>query len=385
MLEGNLSSGLKKFLKKNYVEKGLKEKLAVVDVKTGKAIKEALDIACVHGDDVLEVIRGVGEQVQSLVKDVSVQQNNQAALALAHNLARYKLKFSPDKIDLMIIQAIALMDDLDKELNTYVMRVKEWYGWHFPEMQKIVKDNISYAKIVRDCRTRDGIVSADLSSYLDEDTEKTLKEVAAVSMGSDISVEDVNNVTKLATESVELQDYREQLGEYLHHRMKAIAPNLTEMVGELVGARLISKAGSLLQLAKHPASTVQLLGAEKALFKTLKAKQPTPKYGLIFNTSIIGSAQKEHRGKLARVLAAKTSLAARIDSFTEDATPSAEAGSAFKEQVEYRLSVLDGSVGQGLRKKTKSDKKGDAAYDREAQQEKSTTAAAEPLSFVEVC
>ena len=380
LLEGTLSSGLKKFLKKNFVEKGLKGDLAVIDAKLGKSIKESLGISCTHGEEVLHTIRDIGHQIQDLVEDVSEQANNQAALALAHNLARYKLKFSPDKIDLMIIQAIALMDDLDKELNTYVMRVKEWYGWHFPEMQKIVKDNIAYAKIVRDCKTREGIVAADLSSVIDEDTEKQLKEVAAVSMGSDIAKEDVDNVTRLARESVELQDYREQLGEYLRQRMHAIAPNLTAMVGELVGARLISKAGSLIQLAKHPASTVQLLGAEKALFKTLKAKENTPKYGLIFQTSIIGQAQKEHKGKMARVLAAKTSLAARIDSFTEDAVPTADAGNLFRETVESRLGVLDGSVSFGMKKKSTE------AYSRVEEQGKSSGKAAEALVFVdEVC
>ncbi|KAJ9465190.1 Nucleolar protein 58 [Diplonema papillatum] len=384
ILQGSASSSLTKFLKKNFVKKGLSDELAVIDHKLAKSIKDETSIPCIHGSEVNEIMRSIGAQITGLVEEVSEQTNNQAALALAHNVARYKLKFSPDKIDLMIIQAIALMDDLDKELNTYVMRVKEWFGWHFPEMQKIVKDNIAYAKVVRDCRTREGILASSLTDILDEEVAATLKEVAAVSMGSDITEDDINNVTSLATEAVELQDYREQLGEYLRHRMQAIAPNFTVMVGELVGARLISKAGSLLQLAKHPASTVQLLGAEKALFKALKNREPTPKYGILFQTSLLGQAQKEHKGKMARVLAAKTALAARIDSFTEDTTASSDIGQAFRERVEARLATLDGSVGFGMKKKTKSDKTGSAGYDRQAAQTSAAEAVeAEPLTFVE--
>eukprot|EP01060_Flectonema_neradi_P041443 TRINITY_DN9855_c0_g1_i1.p1 TRINITY_DN9855_c0_g1~~TRINITY_DN9855_c0_g1_i1.p1 ORF type:complete len:475 (+),score=148.26 TRINITY_DN9855_c0_g1_i1:70-1494(+) len=373
MVNADVSSMLKKFLKKNLVEKSISDDLAVVDKKLGKAIKDSMGIPCIHGAAVHEMIRGIGEQINDLVKESTEKANNQAALALGHNLARYRLKFSSDKIDLMIVQAISLMDDLDKELNTYVMRVKEWYGWHFPEMQKIVKDNIQYAKVVVACGIRERIMTTDLSEILEEDVEKTLKEVAAVSMGTDIAQDDITNVTRLAKEAVELQDYREQLGEYLRHRMQAIAPNLTEVVGELIGSRLISKAGSLLQLAKHPASTVQLLGAEKALFKALKAREATPKYGLIFQTSLIQQSSKEHKGKIARVLAAKTSLAARIDSFNEDAQPSSESGHNFRDLVERRLSILDGSVGYGMKKKVKSATS--SAYNREAEQ----GAAANPI------
>ena len=79
--------------------------------------------------------------------------------------------------------------------------------------------------------------------------------------------------------------------------MAAIAPNLTVLVGELVGARLIAHAGSLLNLAKHPASTVQILGAEKELFRALKTRQDTPKYGLIYHASMVGQAAPKHKGK----------------------------------------------------------------------------------------
>merc|ERR1739843_85526 len=117
---------------------------------------------------------------------------------------------------------------------------------------------------------------------------------------------------------VEIQEYRGQLYEYLKNRMQAIAPNLTILVGELVGARLIAHAGSLMNLAKHPASTVQILGAEKALFRALKTKHETPKYGLIYHASLVGQSAPKHKGKISRVLAAKAALAVRVDALGDD-------------------------------------------------------------------
>merc|ERR1711918_296183 len=114
-------------------------------------------------------------------------------------------------------------------------------------------------------------------------------------------------------EVIHLSEYRIELYEYLKNRMNAIAPNLAIMVGELVGARLIAHAGSLLNLAKHPASTIQILGAEKALFRALKTKHDTPKYGLIYHASLIGQTAPKNKGKVSRVLAAKTALAIRVD------------------------------------------------------------------------
>ncbi|KAJ7392068.1 Nucleolar protein 58 [Desmophyllum pertusum] len=231
------------------------------------------------------------------------------ALGLAHSLSRYKLKFSPDKVDTMIVQAISLLDDLDKELNNYIMRCREWYGWHFPELGKIVSDNLAYAKTVKTMGTRLNADKTDLSEILPEEVEEEVKAAAEISMGTEISEEDTNNIIYLC----------DQLYDYLKNRMTAIAPNLTVLVGELVGARLIAHAGSLLNLAKHPSSTVQILGAEKALFRlALKTKHDTPKYGLIFHASLVGQTAPKHKGKISRMLAAKTSLAARVDALGED-------------------------------------------------------------------
>lgn len=267
-------------------------------------------------------------------------------LGLSHSLCRYKLKFSPDKVDTMIIQAISLLDELDKELNTYAMRVREWYGWHFPEMGKIVGDNLLFAKVVTKMGFRTNASTTDMSDILPEDIEESVKEAAEVSMGTEISDQDIENIQQLCEQVTNIATYRAQLYEYLHNRMNAIAPNLTCMVGELVGARLIAHAGSLLSLAKHPASTVQILGAEKALFRALKTKHDTPKYGLIYHASLVGQAAPKFKGKISRVLAAKASLSVRQDALGD--SDGVTIALDHKAKVEARLRVLEGGSARAI-------------------------------------
>merc|ERR1719204_1397225 len=123
------------------------------------------------------------------------------------------------------------------------------------------------------------------------------------------------------------------------NRMVAIAANLTVLVGDLVGARLIAHSGSLLNLAKHPSSTIQILGAEKALFRALKTKHDTPKYGLIYHASMVGQAGAKTKGKISRMLAAKSSLAARYDVLGDDVNT--EMGIQNRAKIEARIRFLD--------------------------------------------
>lgn len=138
---------------------------------------------------------------------------------------------------------------------------------------------------------------------------------------------------------MEITEYRSQLYEYLKSRMIAVAPNLTILVGELVGARLIAHAGSLMNLAKHPASTVQILGAEKALFRALKTKHDTPKYGLIYHAQLVGQSSTKLKGKMSRMLAAKAALACRVDALGDDVT--SDLGAEHRAKLESRLRMLE--------------------------------------------
>merc|ERR1712183_583799 len=167
-----------------------------------------------------------------------------------------------------------------------------------------------------------------------------VKEAAEISMGTEISGEDIINIKHLCQQVVEIQEYRGQLYEYLKNRMMAIAPNLTVLVGELVGARLIAHAGTLMNLAKHPASTVQILGAEKALFKALKTKHDTPKYGLIYHAQLVGQSGTKLKGKVSRMLAAKASLACRVDALGEETNT--DLGIEHRAKVESRIRQLEG-------------------------------------------
>lgn len=261
------------------------------------------------------------------------------SLGLSHSLSRHKLKFSPDKVDTMIVQAIALLDDLDKELNTYAMRVKEWYGWHFPEMGRIVNDNLAYARIILSMGMRTNAANADLAEVLPEEIETAVKAAAEVSMGTEITTEDLENIQALAEQVVGFTEYRQQLSSYLSARMTAIAPNLTTLVGDLVGARLIAHAGSLMNLAKSPASTIQILGAEKALFRALKTKHDTPKYGLIYHASLIGQATGKNKGKIARMLATKAALGLRVDALADWSAEGEGKGDMATEEEKSALGV----------------------------------------------
>ncbi|ODH13020.1 nucleolar protein 58 [Paracoccidioides brasiliensis] len=317
LVEGKVTPRLANLLESIKDEK--KVSLAVADPKLGNAIGKipGLSIQPIADSTTTDLYRAIREHLPSLIPGLLPSDMSMMSLGLSHSLARHKLKFSPDKIDTMIVQAIGLLDDLDKELNTYAMRVKEWYGWHFPELAKILNDNIAYAKVVLKMGMRSNSENADLSDILPEEIETAVKGAADRSMGTDISVDDLDNIQALAEEVVGFSEYRQQLANYLSARMTAIAPNLTALVGELVGARLIAHAGSLVNLSKSPASTIQILGAEKALFRALKTKHDTPKYGLIYHASLIGQATGKNKGKMARILAAKAAIGLRVDALTD--------------------------------------------------------------------
>lgn len=340
LVEGKVSKNLKKFLGSEIVDKKLPDMLAVGDNKLGASIAKKLGIKVVSDAAVNELMRGIRSQLETLITGLGATDMKNMVLGLSHSLSRYKLKFSPDKVDTMIVQAIHLLDDLDKELNTYAMRAKEWYGWHFPELTMIIVDNLAYAKLVKTMGIRQNAPTADLDAILPEDLVEEVKRAAQISMGTDISEEDIANITYLCDQIISITEYRTQLYDYLKNRMAAIAPNLTTLVGELVGARLIAHAGSLMNLAKHPASTVQILGAEKALFRALKTKHDTPKYGLIYHASLVGQASPKMKGKIARVLSTKAALSIRVDALGDKDMP--DVGSSNRDKVERRLRQLEG-------------------------------------------
>ncbi|KGQ04151.1 Nucleolar protein 58 [Beauveria bassiana D1-5] len=345
--EGKIPELLSSILEDLKSEK--KASIAVADMKLGTAISNLpdLNISPVAGSNTMDVFRGIREHLPSLIPGLNQESIDRMSLGLSHSMSRHKLKFSANKIDSMIIQAIKLLDDMDKELNVYAMRTKEWYGWHFPEMAKILGDNLAYARLVLKVGMREKMSESDLSDILPEEMEAAIKAASEISMGTEITEEDLHNIQLLAEQVVVYTNYRAELSSYLESRMRAIAPNLTALVGYLVGARLVAHAGSLLSLAKAPGSTVQILGAEKALFRALKTKHDTPKYGLIYHSSLIGQATGRNKGKIARMLAAKTALGLRVDAlgdYDEDAEDDERAmlGLTSRIKLENHLRKLEG-------------------------------------------
>lgn len=339
LAEGKLSKSLKKTLKSSCTE--AREQLAVADARLGSAIRDKLQLSCISNTAVQELMRCIRSQMDSLISDVTKGEMGRMTLGLAHSYSRYKMKFSPDKIDTMVIQAVCLLDDLDKEINNYIMRAREWYGWHFPELGKIVSDNIQYIRTMLIIGQRENAVKCDLSDILTEDVEERVKEAAETSMGSEVSEYDAEHMQGLCIQVIELSQYRTHLCAYLQARMMAVAPNLTVLVGDLIAARLISKAGSMTNLAKHPASTLQILGAEKALFRALKTKKNTPKYGLIYHSQLVGQSSNKNKGKMSRMLAAKAALATRFDALGDSSSTNHDLGTEHRVKLEARLKLLE--------------------------------------------
>lgn len=318
--------------------------LGVSDKNLAGSIKaEFPGVECETGETsevVADLLRGLRLHAPKLLKGLQEGDVERAQLGLGHAYSRAKVKFSVQKNDNHIIQAIATLDHLDKAINTFSMRVREWYGWHFPELIRLVSDNHTYAKLALAIGDKKSLTDEslhDIASIVNDDGEvaQDIINAARVSMGQDISAADMENVSAFANRVVKLAEYRRSLFQYLVNKMGIVAPNLASLIGEVVAARLISHAGSLTNLSKYPASTVQILGAEKALFRALKTKGNTPKYGLIYHSSFIGRAGAKNKGRISRFLANKCSIASRIDNFSQE--PTRKYGEALRAQVEERL------------------------------------------------
>ncbi|KAL2459595.1 nucleolar protein NOP56 [Forsythia ovata] len=348
--EGQMTDELRNFLELTLpkVKEGKKPKfsLGVAEPKLGSHICEVTKIPCQSNEFVLELLRGLRLHFDRFIENLKPGDLEKAQLGLGHSYSRAKVKFNVNRVDNMVIQAIFLLDTLDKDINSFSMRVREWYSWHFPELAKIVSDNYLYSKVAKYVEDKSQLSEDHLSDLTDivgdEDKAKEIIEAAKASMGQDLSPIDLINVKQFALRVMDLAEYRKKLYDYLVAKMNDIAPNLAALIGEVVGARLISHAGSLTNLAKCASSTLQILGAEKALFRALKTHGNTPKYGLIFHSSFIGRASTRNKGRMARYLANKCSIASRIDCFLEKSTTAF--GEKLREQVEERLDFYDKGV-----------------------------------------
>ncbi len=234
----------------------------------------------------------------------------------AIEISSSRVKEESQRLDLHVAQAINALDEIDQVLNTLGARMREWYGLHFPELDNLITSLTAYAEIVKRAGSRENVSEEILNAVGIEDKKADMIVSASQrSRGGEITAENVEVLKKLAEQIIIQSTLRKTLAEHLEYMMAIVAPNIKELLTAPVGARVIAKAGSLNKLAILPASTIQILGAEKALFRSLRTGANPPKHGLLFQHSLIHSAPRWQRGKIARALASKLAIAARIDLF----------------------------------------------------------------------
>jgi nucleolar protein 56 len=251
-------------------------------------------------------------------------------------LTKKRVRKAVEKRDLTIAQAILSIDDLDKTINLFMGRIQEWYGLHFPELTHLLENQETYARLVLNFGGRENFAIESLEKEgLPKDKAEKIAEVAGKSMGAELKEEDMRQIQGLCKTTLELSALRGKLDTYANAAMSEVAPNLNEIAGSLLGARLIAIAGGLDNLAKMPASTIQVLGAEKALFRALKTGTRPPKHGLLFQHALIHEASRWQRGKVSRALAGKIAIAARIDAYGGKF-----AGSELKADLEKRVKEI---------------------------------------------
>ena len=247
--------------------------------------------------------------------------NNSDITKIYEQLAIYNIKKESASEDKHLIQAINSIDEIDDAISKLIERIREWYALYFPEMETI-KNNETYIKLISQNKTKEEIIKAKSDAFPDN----------ILDLEEDINPQDLEIMNNYANSIYELQNSRKNIEEYIDLKMENIAPNLRLLVGSTLGAKLISHAGGIKRLAMYPSSTVQIMGAEKALFRHLKSGDRPPKYGLIYQHPQVRGAKWWNRGKIARILAGKISLAVRRDVFTK--TIDENVAEEFKQKVE---------------------------------------------------
>jgi nucleolar protein 56 len=231
-------------------------------------------------------------------------------------LAKLRIKGASEKRDLIIAQGIQTLDDLDRTVNLFMGRLREWYGVYFPELDRLIEKHETYARLVMNLGDRESYTAEALEKEnIPKERAGLVAKAAESSMGADIAERDLEQIQALAKNVLEFYELRKNMENYIDRTMEEMAPNVRAVAGALLGARLIAIAGSLRTLAMRPASTIQVLGAEKALFRSLKTGARPPKHGLIFQHTLLHDAKRWQRGKIARVIAGKLAIAARADAF----------------------------------------------------------------------
>lgn len=301
------------------------EQIDDVPIKIDLSSKAVKWFLATHDDVILK---------KGLAESVSEMKDYRRKVGL--KLARIAVSEAGEEKDPSIKHAIDAVDEIDKAINIIAMRLREWYALHFPLLGEIIENHEEYARVISICGEKKNMTPELLTqARLPEQIIERVTESTADLLGSDLLDTDMIAIKTIANLILKSYEERRKLEEYISSLMNETAPNVTSLIGPLIGARLLSLAGSLKELARKPSSTLQILGAEKALFRSLKTGADPPKHGVIYQVPEIHSAPYWQRGKIARALAGKISIAARIDAYSETATVG-----QLREQFESRLKEI---------------------------------------------
>jgi len=285
-------------------------------------IKHGMDASLVGSDEQL----AFQEKKVSIMLNANLAPNEFEAANLLRKfaivLSSLKVGEISAKLDLHVIQSVNALDEIDKIVNAMGARIREWYGLHFPELDAMMQSLPAYCEIVSRAGDRKNIDQAVLKDIGLQDRADDIVDAARSSKGGAITMDNLGVLQNLAEEIKHLSNTRDSLTKHLEQEMDKVAPNTKEILGATIGARMIAKVGSLDRLAMLPASTVQVIGAERALFRALKTGSRPPKHGILFQHPLVHSAPKWQRGKIARAIAAKVVIAARIDAYRGVKEPS---------------------------------------------------------------
>lgn len=258
---------------------------------------------------------------------------------VSFQLAREQMRVALSRGDLLLINAIQTFDEVDRSINLFTNKIREWYGIHFPELNNLVSDHEMFLKLVADVGERTNFTKSNLMNF-----QNRLKNVdkieanALQSIGTDVSENDIQIMSHIASKLLLFHQIKESLDNYIENVMEQIAPNIKELVGAKLGSRIIASAGGLMKLASKPSSTIQILGAEKALYRSIRTRSKPPKHGLIFQHPQVHGSAKRLRGKIARAIAGKIAIAARIDAYGGEFQ-----GELLKNELNERINEILGS------------------------------------------
>jgi len=336
---GSMSTSLR-----NLIKRQKKPEIIFVfeDEKLAKAAHDELSIRT-KIEKASHSARKIREQLSKIVVESgfmsSIDEFKNYQKKVSFHLAREEMKTALSRSDLLLINAIQTFDEFDRSMNLLTNKIREWYGIHFPELDNLVSDHEMFLKLVADIGERTNFTKSNLKNF-----ESRLKNVdkieinALQSIGSDVSDNDIQIMSHIANKLLLLHETKESLENYIENVMEQIAPNIKELIGAKLGSRLIASAGGLMKLASKPSSTIQILGAEKALYRSIRTRSKPPKHGLIFQHPQIHGSTKRLRGKIARAIAGKIAIAARIDAYGGEFQ-----GEVLKNKLDTRINEIVGA------------------------------------------